>query len=130
MNLRPHSYQRHFRAALSALETPSLTSAAVLGSVAWVGTAIPAAALLNAGGSSSQSDMTMSLRSALLGIHDNAAGFGLTTTPIVGYRPNRLPTLARLEALRDRAEVVVVHVKPIVVTIEPAATPAHAVPRT
>ena len=122
MNLRPSfSYQRRFRAALSALETPSLTSAAVLGSAAWIGTAIPAAALLAPGAGGSQTDdMTMSLRSALLGIHDNAAGFGLSKSPVAG-RPAGVPTLARLEALRSHAEHVVVHVTPIVVQVDAAA---------
>src|SRR5438093_689078 len=122
MNLRPSfSYQRRFRAALSALETPSLTSAAVLGSAAWIGTAIPAAALLAPGAGASQTeDMTMSLRSALLGIHDNAAGFGFSKSPVAG-RPGGVPTLARLEALRSHAEHVVVHVTPIVVQVDPAA---------
>src|SRR5436309_4348124 len=122
MNLRrSHSYQRRFRAALSALETPSLTSAAVLGSAAWIGTAIPAAALLAPGAGGSQTDdMTMSLRSALLGIHDSAAGFGLSKSPVAG-RPGGVPTLARLEALRSHAEHVVVHVTPIVVQVDGAA---------
>src|SRR5438067_1769220 len=122
MNLRrSRSYQRHFRAALSALEPPSLTSAAVLGSAAWIGTAIPAAALLAPGAGASQTDdMTMSLRSALLGIHDNAAGFGFSKSPVAG-RPGGVPTLARLEALRSHAEHVVVHVTPIVVQVDAAA---------
>src|SRR2546423_5512474 len=122
MNLRPsHSNRRRFRAALSALETPSLTSAAVLGSAAWIGTAIPAAALLApVAGASQTDDMTMSLRSALLGIHDNAAGFGLSKSPVAG-RPGGVPTLARLEAVRSHAEHVVVHVTPIVVQVDAAA---------
>src|SRR5436853_2188934 len=122
MNLRPSfSYQRRFRAALSALEPPGLTSAAVLGSAAWIGTAIPAAALLApVAGASQTDDMTMSLRSALLGIHDSAAGFGFSKSPVAG-RPGGVPTLARLEALRSHAEHVVVHVTPIVVQVDAAA---------
>src|SRR5256714_4015648 len=132
MNLRPsHSNRRRFRAALSALETPSLTSAAVLGSAAWIGTAIPAAALLApVAGASQTDDMTMSLRSALLGIHDNAAGFGLSKSPVAG-RTGGVPTLARLEALRSHAEHVVIHVTPIVVQVEAArfSRQGVAVPR-
>src|SRR5437763_13216119 len=130
MNLRrSHSYQRRWRAALSALETPSLTSAAVLGSAAWVGTAIPAAAILAPRGSHRQGEVTMSLRSAVLGIDDNAAGFGITKSAIGSSQQAGLPTLERFEALRDRRVTVQlgVRARPIVVQIEPAAT-QHQVP--
>src|SRR5437764_15220827 len=98
MNLRPSfSYQRRFRAALWALETPSLTSAAVLGSAAWIGTAIPAAAILSPSGGAGRSDATMSLNSALLGIDDRASAFGLTKRLAVPSKENGLPTVAQLE---------------------------------
>jgi hypothetical protein len=120
LNLRPsQSLQRLYRSALSALETPSLTSAAVLGSAAWIGTAIPAAALLDPTGGSSQSDVTMSLRSALLGINDSAAGFGVVNTISPSTARANLPTLERLAALRDNARAVTVRVQPIVVHIDP-----------
>src|SRR5437868_14159327 len=86
MNLRrSHSYQRRFRAALSALEAPSLTSAAVLGSAACIGTAIPAAALRAPGAGASQTaDMHMSPLRVLRGIHDRGAACGLSNRPVRG----------------------------------------------
>ena len=103
MNLRPpFTFPRRVRATLTALETPSLTSAAVLGSVAWIGTAVPAAAVISPFGHGGQSDSAMSLASALIGIDDRAARFGVTRGAAVHADRDGLPTLARLQALQGR----------------------------
>ena len=113
MNLRrPNSFQQRCRGALTALETPGLTAAAVLGSAAWIGTVIPAAAIIVPGGG--QSDLTLSLKSALAGIDDRAVGFG--SAPAAAG----LPTPARIEHLRHGAIEMPTRRGPVVVKIAAA----------
>jgi hypothetical protein len=106
-------FHQRCRAALSALETPALTSAAVLGSAAWIGTVIPAAAILAPGGA--QSDVTLALKSALVGIDDNTAGLA----PALARRRTADAGAPRAVARRKRSCPLAAG--PIVVKIEPAA---------
>lgn len=61
--------------------------------------------------------MTLSLRSALLGVHDNASGFGAQNVMAVSGSAG-LPTLEHLQTLRARSSRVVLPVKPIVVQVD------------
>jgi hypothetical protein len=85
----------------------------VLGSAAWIGTVLPAATILVPRGT--QSDLTVSLRSAVAGIDDTTAGFGPALTAA------GLPTPARLARLRDAAAGIRAGRRPIVVKVAPAA---------
>jgi hypothetical protein len=74
---------------------------------------IPAATILVPRGT--QSDLTVSLKSAIAGIDDTTAGFGPALTAA------GLPTPARLARLRDAAADVPAGRRPIVVKVTPAA---------